>query len=364
MKVSDYVARYLAAQGVKQVYEVAGGMITRLVDSIYTQGEIKLVSMHHEQAAAFAAEVSGRMTRVPGVAMATSGPGAINLLTGAGSAYFDSAPAIYITGQVNTDELKGERDIRQLGFQEADIVSMSRPIMKGVWQILTAEQVPGVLSEAHQLSLSGRPGPVLIDIPMDIQRAEIDVPAPEKETIPQGSIVDDSDIDALLAALRKASRPLILVGGGIRASGAVELFRRLAARVGIPVVYSLMAVDVLPSNNPLRVGLIGTYGNRWANLALSQADFLLVLGSRLDIRQTGADPQAFKGERQIYHVDCHAAEINNRVNGCVSIVGHLYEFLRQALEKCEKQSFDSRNDWLNCIESLKRKYPDTAELNY
>src|ERR1019366_6926515 len=173
MKATDYIAATLHNYGVQCVFEVSGGMITHLLDSINKQGKIRIVSVHHEQAAAFAADAVGRMTGVPGVAMATSGPGATNLLTGIGSCHFDSSPAVFITGQVNRDEQKGDRRIRQLGFQETDIVSMAGPITKAAWKINAPEEIPQMLERAFELATSGRPGPVLLDVPMDVQRAEI-----------------------------------------------------------------------------------------------------------------------------------------------------------------------------------------------
>src|SRR6476469_7437680 len=173
MKVSDYIAHFLADRCVTNVFEMSGGMITHLLDSISRLGATRLVSMHHEQAAAFAADAVGRLTGVPGVALATSGPGATNLLTGIGSSYFDSSPTVFITGQVNRNEQKGDRLIRQLGFQETDIVSIAGPLTKAAWPVRDESEVPDLLQRAFALSIDGRPGPVLIDIPMDVQRAEI-----------------------------------------------------------------------------------------------------------------------------------------------------------------------------------------------
>lgn len=173
MKASDFVARYLEARGVTHTFELVGGMITHLLDSLSRQTRIRIVSCHHEQGAAFAAEGYGRITGVPGVALATSGPGATNLLTGIGSCFFDSTPAVFLTGQVNTHELKGERGIRQLGFQETDIVSMARPICKCAVQVSRAEELPAVLTEAFRLALEGRPGPCLVDLPMNVQAESI-----------------------------------------------------------------------------------------------------------------------------------------------------------------------------------------------
>ena len=365
MNVSDYVTRFLYTQGVRHVFVLAGGMITYLLDSIYRDGKLTIIDTHHEQAAAFAADAVGRITGLPGVAMATSGPGAINLLTGIGGCYFDSSPAVFITGQVNLNEQKGIRPVRQLGFQETDIVSMASPITKAAWRINSPEEVPLVLSNAFTLAMSGRPGPVLIDIPMDIQRAEISAKAPPKLPSLDANDVDQrlqKAIDELLTELSIAQRPLILVGGGIRSAHATDLFRSLVERVKVPVVNSLMAVDALPYTHPLRVGMIGTYGNRWANLAIGRSDFLVVLGSRLDIRQTGSDTNAFKGDRIIYHVDCDPGEINNRVKDCRAIVADVRSFLALTLKSLKQNKFHDRPEWLAEIDELKRAWPDIAEL--
>jgi acetolactate synthase-1/2/3 large subunit len=173
MKASDYIAQYIEQKGVDTVFELSGGMITHLLDSFSQKTKVNIVSMHHEQAAAFAADGYARVKGLPGIAMATSGPGATNLLTGIGSCYFDSVPAIFITGQVNRHEQKGTRAIRQLGFQETDIVSMAKPITKAAYLINNPEDIPSILEEAFNTAMEGRPGPVLLDIPMDVQRAQI-----------------------------------------------------------------------------------------------------------------------------------------------------------------------------------------------
>ncbi len=364
MKVSDYIVEYLEGRGVEFVFEMSGGMIAHLLDSIQRRKGIRAVSMRHEQAAAFAADAVGRMTGVPGVAMATSGPGATNLLTGVGSCYFDSSPAVFITGQVNRDEQKGERAIRQLGFQETDIVPMAQPVTKAAWRVREPEEVPRLLARAFRLATSGRPGPVLLDIPMDVQRADIEVGAIEDESEATG----DADLDeefwhSLFGEMGRAERPLILAGGGLRSARAVELFREFVRLTRVPVVNSLMAVDALPAGEPLRVGMIGTYGNRWANLAVGRSDFLLVLGSRLDVRQTGSQTEAFKGARAIFHVDCESGEMNNRVTGCRAVRAGLKEFLAAALERAASREFAERAAWLEELEGLCRAWPDTGELS-
>jgi acetolactate synthase-1/2/3 large subunit len=369
MKASDYVADTLARKGVRVVFELVGGMITHLLDSIHQRGEIEIVSVHHEQAAAFAAEAAGRITGIPGVAMATSGPGATNLLTGIASCYFDSSPAVFITGQVNRSEQRGTRAIRQLGFQETDIVTMAKPITKQAWLVQDAEELPAILDEAFRLAVSGRPGPVLVDIPMDVQRASIQShpePPPAHSAQPEDHApFSASQAAEIRDALKKAQRPMILAGGGIRSSRTAEAFRAFVAAAGVPVVHSLMGADLLPSGEPMNVGMIGSYGNRWANLALAQSDCLLVVGSRLDVRQTGAQTESFKGERPIFHIDCEPGELNNRIIGCVAIPSELapaFAALRAAF-LADSARLHPHAAWLEEIARLRAQWPDTAELN-
>jgi len=362
VKVSDYIASFLAAQSVTHVYELIGGMIVHIIDSIHQAGEIELVSVRHEQAAAFAADAAGRCTGVPGVAMGTSGPGATNLLTGIGSCYLDSSPAVFITGQVNRHEQKGERAIRQLGFQETDIVAMAGPITKAAVRVGSPEEVPAVLAAAFELALEGRPGPVLVDIPMDVQGSRIETQAPTRVDRPAPAAPGEQALDTLFEDLARAERPLVLVGAGVRASGAIDGFRDLVDRLGVPVVNSLLAVDALPHGHPLRVGLIGSYGNRWANMALGRSDLVLVLGSRLDIRQTGSEVEAFKGERVIHHVDADPAEINNRVMGCHEIVCDLRAFLPAAHERAASHPLPDLSGWVRELTGLRKEWPDTDEL--
>ncbi len=360
IKVTDYIVGFLDRKGVKHVFELSGGMITHLLDSLCVQNRVQAISVHHEQSAAFAADACGRMTGIPGIAMATSGPGATNLLTGIGSCYFDSSPSVFITGQVNRSEQKGDRAIRQLGFQETDIVSMAKPVTKRAVGIQTPEEVPDALERAFTEATSGRPGPVLLDIPMDVQRGIIE------DRVPGQTAAQDSppvDIGPLLAAIAASQRPLILAGGGLRAGRAVAMFRRLVDILGIPVVHSLMGADVLPYAHPSRIGMIGTYGNRWANLAMINSDLLIVLGSRLDVRQTGSRTEAFARGRMVFHVDCETGEINNRVKNCHGLVSEIGPFLEQMVVACASTGTAGRYaPWLSRIAELRQVHPDTEEL--
>lgn len=362
MKVSEYIAWFLKEKGIDIVFELQGGMITRLIDALYRIEGIKIVSMHHEQAAAMAADAYGRITNKPGVALATSGPGATNLLTGIGNCYFDSVPAIFLTGQVNVNEQKGDNPTRQIGFQETDIVSMAKPVTKATFSIRSASEIPHILEKAYNIAISGRPGPVLLDIPMNIQIEEIDSDFLKD---PVTNIVTDFEEQQLylrkyLSALESCKRPLILVGRGIRASGSIELFRKFIQKFQIPVVLSLLGLDALNYQNSQRIGFIGTYGNRWANFALGTCDLLLVLGSRLDLRQTGIDTFSFQQGKNIFHVDIDDAELNNRFSECVILKADLGDFLSQAMGL--DAAYIAPADWIKTIEAKRQLRPDISEL--
>lgn len=361
MKVSDYIASFLVKKGIKSIFELSGGMITHILDSVSQKTEINIITMHHEQAAAFAAEGYARITGVPGVALATSGPGATNLLTGIGSCYFDSTPAIFITGQVNRHELKGDRGIRQLGFQETDIITMAKPITKACFQIIDPSDIPAILEEAYILSLDGRPGPVLIDIPMDVQRAQIE----SKEVLYTSSPlpqIDSKVLEELLTAIKSSQRPLILSGRGIKAGNSQENFDLFVKQTKLPVITTLLGLDTISYQDPQRVGFIGSYGNRWANIAFGECDLLIVLGSRLDIRQTGADTK-FIENRKIFHIDCESSEINNRVKGCVAILSTLKNFFNHFTQASVSWNFAPKAEWLTYIQNLRLTWLDTTELS-
>ncbi|WP_295794822.1 thiamine pyrophosphate-binding protein [Mucilaginibacter sp.] len=360
MKVSDFVATYLEKRGVKHVFELSGGMITHLLDSLNQKTSINIITMHHEQSAAFAADAYGRITGIPGIALATSGPGATNLLTGIGSCYFDSSPAIFITGQVNRHEQKRDRNIRQLGFQETDIISMAKPITKACFKIESEHELPAILEQAFLIATEGRPGPVLIDIPMDIQRAQIDI---RDYGVVAPILLGPSaaQLKNIFDDIKKAKRPLVLVGRGVRSAFAIEQLKIFLQKTQLPVATTLLAIDALEHDSPSRVGFIGAYGNRWANIAFGECDLLLVIGSRLDIRQTGADTKFFEN-RKIYHVDCEQDEINNRVKGCIPVIADAKQFFTDFVNEAATEIFEKPIEWYDYINALRLQWPDTAEL--
>lgn len=375
MKASDFVAHYLKARGVTHVFELVGGMITHLLDSISTANQVEIVSCHHEQAAGFAAEGYARITGIPGVALATSGPGATNLLTAMGSCFFDSTPTVFITGQVNTHELRGERGIRQLGFQETDIVAMVSPISKSAVQVQHAEELPSLLDSAFRLALEGRQGPCLVDIPMNVQSEEIQDELADiwLESARHSNSDMSCDVElfsannhlkqelkSLLKAISQAERPLLLMGGGCAATSNRQAAQQIADQLQLPVVLSLMAVDLLPDSHPHRVGFIGSYGNRWANKALGAADFLVVLGSRLDIRQTGSDLDSFCDGKQIWQIDIDSAEIGVRIRPQHSLCCSIQK-AANCLAELEGQPNSQHSVWLEWINELRLQFPALLE---
>jgi acetolactate synthase I/II/III large subunit len=328
MKLSDFIIDSLAAEGVTHIFELCGGALAHMLNSLYGRNDIRTVSMHHEMAAAIAAEGYARVSGTIGVAMATSGPGATNLITGIGSCYFDSIPCLFITGQVNTYEYKFDKPVRQIGFQETDIVNIVRPITKKAMLLTIPEDAPEILRDAIGTARTGRPGPVLLDIPLDIQRADIKNPVMVSQKIDSNTEpVSDRMFNEIAEHIKNAERPVILAGGGVRSADATLQLKEFVHSTGIPVVTSLMGLDSYPHDDPLYVGMIGTYGNRFANLTIANADLLIALGTRLDTRQTGTLPETFARDAIKIHVDIDLNELNNKVRVDYPVNMNLKEFL-------------------------------------
>ena len=364
MKLSDYVATFLKDNGVTTVFGYQGGAITHFVDSIYKIEGIKFISNHHEQASAFAAEGYARVSGNIGVCTATSGPGATNLITGIGSAYFDSIPCLYITGQVNTYEYKRSKEIRQEGFQETDIVSIVKPITKYAVMITEAEKIKYYLEKAIYIAKEGRPGPVLLDLPMDIQRAEINLDSlvgfyeSEEYKTKIRSEVNAQEVNKLIELIKSSKRPLILVGGGIRLAKAEIELEKFIVATGIPVVSTLMGIDCVNHEHKTYVGYMGAYGTRYSNLAVANCDLLIVLGSRLTTRQTSSLTDSFAREAKIVHVDIDKNEINIKVKEYLCIECDLKLFICELNEilNTAHYKFDFTL-WIDKINDYKGKYP-------
>jgi acetolactate synthase-1/2/3 large subunit len=376
MKLSDYVLDVLAQAGVTHVFEVCGGSLAHLLDSFYGRKDISTVSMHHEMAASIAAEGYARASGRLGVAMATSGPGATNMITGIGSCFFDSIPCLFITGQVNTYEFKFDRPVRQKGFQETDIVSIVKPIAKDAFLVEEADKIKQLLCQAIQIAGSDRPGPVLLDIPLNIQRADIEPgtlryctinPLPPKSP-------DEKALNEVLEMIRSSSRPVILAGGGVRISNSQDLLLKFAQMTGIPLVTSLMGLDSFPHDDPLFAGMIGTYGNRYANLTVANSDLILALGTRLDTRQTGTKPETFARGAKIVHVDIDPHELNSNIKAHCPFNLDIGSFLLGMMKLMKSGILADGGrlmPWKKMIMSYKTRYPsfrmpksDAIDPNY
>ncbi|MGV8980212.1 thiamine pyrophosphate-binding protein [Clostridium sp.] len=364
MKLTDYVAEFLKDNGVTTVFGYQGGAITHFVDSIYKAEGIKFISNYHEQASAFAAEGYARVSRNIGVCTATSGPGATNLITGIGSAYFDSIPCLYITGQVNTYEYKRSMEIRQEGFQETDIVSIIKPITKYAVMITSPEKIKFILEKAFYIAKSGRPGPVLLDLPMNVQRAEINpddlVGFYDSEEYKREIKIEVNieDVDSLIDLIKKSKRPVILAGGGIRLAKAEEKLEKLIEITGIPVACTLMGIDSVNHEHKCYVGYMGAYGTRYSNLAVANCDLLIVLGSRLTTRQTSSITDSFARKAKIVHVDIDRNELNIKVKEDLSIECDLEMFIDNLnLNLINSNLKFDFSPWIDKIESYKTMYP-------
>jgi len=340
---SQVLIEMLKRNGVKQIFGYPGGTIMPVYDALVGSG-LKHYLCRHEQGAALAADAYGRITRRAGVCMATSGPGATNLVTGIANAFMDSVPMVVITGQVPS-ALQGTD-----AFQEVDIFGITLPIVKHSYIVRDIADIPRIVNEAFQLAQGGRPGPVLIDLPKDISAGlgeAVDIqPAPQPE-------IPAPDTRALQAAsemLSTARRPLVIAGGGIAISDSVEVFRKFVARTGVPVTATLKGLGVMPTDDPCFVGMLGMHGNGAANHAVQNCDVLMVVGARFDDRATGHLAQFAKSARVI-HLDIDAAEISKLRKADVAIVGEL----APALEAIRTESKASES-WCGQCEGWKKEF--------
>jgi acetolactate synthase-1/2/3 large subunit len=362
MKISDYITSFFVEHLIEYVFGYQGGMITHLVDSISKNKNIQFIPCYHEQSAAIAAEGYARASGKFGVAISTSGPGATNMITGIANAFFDSIPVVYITGQVNTYEYKYQKPIRQSGFQETDIVSIVTPITKYAVMIDDAARIKYELEKAVFMATTGRKGPVLLDIPMNIQRSEVGVSTlaayqgTYKKPVP-----NKGGIQKAISVLEAAKRPLVLCGGGITAGNAGDKVNQFLTDINVPYVVSLMGKGSVDETSNTFVGMIGSYGNRCANIAFANADIVLVLGSRLDLRQTGNKNMETIRDKQFIHVDIDRDELNeDSIPNKLIIHADIVDFI----DKVKENSTFYYNDtnWLNFITSIKENYSQEKDI--
>lgn len=359
IKASDYIAQFFVDKGITTIFGYIGGMITHLVDSIDRNPNIRFIQTYHEQTAAIAAEGYALESEKFGVAIATSGPGATNLITGIADAYFGSIPTIFITGQVNTYEYKYDKPIRQQGFQETDVVSIVKPVTKYAVMVNDASRLKYELEKALHIATSGRKGPVLIDLPMDISRAQIN-PADMPSYIPEyDSVPVDIDWDKIINTIASSERPLFLLGGGCQESR--EILNDYIASSGVPFVTSLMGRGAIDETLPGYSGMIGSYGNRCANIAVSQCDLLIALGTRLDTRQTGARIDGFLPEGKIIHVDIDNTELSNhRLKNRINVNCSVDDFIVSLRDR--GISIKSSGKWTDWVKRIVAQYNQEEEV--
>lgn len=364
MKLSDYVASFLESIGCDHAFVFSGGASLHLIHSIENSA-IKITCPLHEQAAAMAADAYYRATGRLAVAIATSGPGATNLLTGICSAYFDSVPVIYITGQVATFRMKKNTGVRQIGFQETDIVAMARPVVNYAVTIKEASNIRYELEKAHHLALTGRPGPVLIDIPDNIQREEIlpeNLRSFDKPISPKLSeSLPDEIILLIMNLIKNAKRPVIIAGWGIHLSGAYAEVIRFIEKFNFPVAPTWAMAHLLDKDHEQLIGTFGTHGTRYSNFAVQNADLIIALGSRLDTKSTGSPATTFARGAKKIHVDIDEAELNKFDNLNVTIDFKINLdvkiFVNKLLEKLQYVEKSNTVLWLDQIKKWKSKYP-------
>lgn len=360
MKLSDYVVSYLEKRGVHIVFGYIGGMITHLVDSIASNPQMQFVQTYHEQTAAIAAEGYAKESGKFGVAISTSGPGATNMMTGIADAYFDSIAVLYITGQVNTYEYKYSKPIRQQGFQETDVISIVKPITKYAKLVDNAEDIRYELDKALHIALSGRKGPVLLDLPMDIQRMDIN-PDVLRGFIPDEKPINVSDLSQIKELLQRSKCPMLLLGAGCLSEQVKALVTDFLKESHIPVVTSLMGRGAIDETYQNYMGMIGSYGNRCANMGIANADLLIALGTRLDTRQTGAKIDGFITDGYIIHVDIDSDELeHHRLQNRIKINQDVASFMKQLLALRIK--YDDSKKWISYLLGLKQSYDQDHEI--
>ena len=351
MKVSDYIVDYIRHRGIDAIFGYAGGSIADIIDSICREGLIRFIQNGNEQAAAFCANSYAQVSGRTGVAVSSSGPGAINLINGIANAYYDSIPCVFITGNAHSLSRKPSKHIRQNGFQETDIVAMVDGIVKYASYVDDENAIRYELGKAFYIAAEGRCGPVLLDIPYDIQRRDVD-PALLKSYQPPSADVLDNKTQEVLDLIGEANRPLIVAGGGCH-DAKCEL-RRFLQEVKIPLVVSMRGLDLIPHDDERYIGFIGSYGNRAANLAVQHSDLLIVLGSRLDERQMGYKKCQFAPNAKIVQVDVDESELGRKVDCKLRVKSDVGLFLSELAAKVEPLDF---SPWVSFLKCLVHTYP-------
>ena len=345
---AEIVVECLKEQGVDTVFGYPGGTILNVYDALYKHSdEIRHILTSHEQGAAHAADGYARATGRVGVCLATSGPGATNLVTGIATAYMDSVPIVAITCNVNLPLLGKDT------FQEVDIAGVTMPITKHGYIVKDVTKLADTIRKAFRIASEGRPGPVLVDITKDVTANTCEYEKKEPLPFKNPCKYTDADIDNAVALMKEAKRPFIYVGGGAVISGAYREVRELAEILDTPVCDTLMGKGVMDGHDPKYTGMIGMHGTKASNFGVSECDLLIALGARFSDRVIG-NAAKFASGAKVLHIDIDAAEIDKNIKTTASVVGDLKEILTKINEKLPKQQ---HTEWMAHIEELKEKYP-------
>ncbi len=355
MRAADAIVKALEMEGVEHIFGIPGGAILEVYDALY-DSEIVHILTRHEQAAVHAADGYARASGKVGVAFATSGPGATNTVTGIATAYMDSSPLVVMTGQVPRAMIGND------AFQEADTTGITMPITKHNYLVTDERQLLRIIKEAFYIASTGRPGPVLIDLPRDVTMADIDFDYPEKvDLIGYKPKIKGhpKQIKRAVDLIMKSERPIILAGGGVRLSNAHEEVLKLAETIPAFVVTTLMGKGAIPETHPLCLGFIGMHGTKYGNYAVMEADLIIAIGCRFSDRTVGKFSE-FAPEAKIIHIDIDPAEIGKNVRVDVPIVGDAKLILQEMIKMIKTKQ---RKEWFDRVEELKRSYPLKYEQN-
>lgn len=355
MTGAEVIVDCLQKEHVDVMFGYPGGAVLDIFDVLY-KSPIRFILTRHEQAAAHAADGYARATGRVGVCIATSGPGATNLVTGIATAYMDSIPIVAITGQVPTPMIGND------AFQEADITGITRPITKHNYLVKNVDELPRIIREAFHIASTGRPGPVLIDIPKDIQKAQTNAQWPKTIEIRgykptyEGHI---KQIEKVADAISSAKKPIIYAGGGVIASGATKELKELVEKTGIPITTTLLGLGAFPETHPLSLKMLGMHGTRYANLAVMESDLIISIGARFDDRVTGKVSE-FAPHAKIVHIDIDPTSISKSVRVDIPVVGDAKKVLTQLNKMVKKGDY---KEWIKKIEEWKKEYPLSYEDN-
>ena len=349
---ADIICEALLREGVNVVFGHPGGAVLPLYNALYKYGQIRHILVRHEQCAAHAADGYARATGKVGVCIATSGPGATNLVTGIMNAKADSVPMVAITGQVPRAAMGTE------AFQECDTCAITAPCTKKNYLVMSAQDLAPTLYEAFRVAQEGRPGPVLVDVPRDVQQEMTEFDYLEvPQAIPRQLLSEtEAMLPGVAQVINQARMPVILAGHGVLASGAWDELKALAEKTGIPVINTLLGLSSFPRNHPLSLGMLGMHGMYWANIAMDQADLVIGLGVRFDDRITGR-PGSFAPNAKVVQVDIEASQIGRNVPVEAGVVGDVKAVLKALLPQVD---YVDRTAWLNQIDGLRREHPSLA----